>query len=82
MRWMATNDHVEVGMSDWTQRAAARAQVWNGGRLRGEDGFQTAEAIGIAAVGLLVLAAILGVLQVLGVDVINWIRDTFGIPGG
>ena len=82
MRWMATNDHVEVGMSDWTQRVAARAQAWDGGRLREEDGFQTAEAIGIAAVGLLVLAAILGVLQVLGVDVINWIRDTFGIPGG
>jgi len=82
MRWMETHDHVEVGMSDLTQRAAARAQAWDGGPLQEEDGFQTAEAIGIAAVGLLVLAAILGVLQVLGVDVINWIRDTFGIPGG
>ena len=69
-------------MSDWMLQAAARAQVWDRGRLQDEDGFQTAEAIGIAAVGLLVLAGILGVLQVLGVDVINWIRDTFGIPGG
>jgi hypothetical protein len=45
-----------------------------------EDGFQTAEAIAIAAVGIIVLAAILAVLQVLGVDVINWLRDQFGIP--
>ncbi len=52
-----------------------------GGRLNNEDeGFQTAEAIAIAAVGIIVLAAILAVLQVLGVDVINWLRDQFGIP--
>ncbi|HEX9855616.1 MAG TPA: hypothetical protein VGC47_09895 [Acidimicrobiia bacterium] len=50
--------------------------------LESESGFQTAEAIGIAAVGLLVLVAIWGVLEVLGVDVVNWIRDTFGVPGG
>ena len=50
-------------------------------RLRHDDrGFQTAEAIAIAAVGIIVLAAILAVLQVLGVDVINWLRDQFGIP--
>lgn len=48
-------------------------------RIRSQDGFQTAEAIGIAAVGLLVLAAIWSVLQALGVDVVLWIRDTFGI---
>jgi hypothetical protein len=46
----------------------------------GEGGFQTAEAIAIAAVGIIVLAAILAVLQVLGVDVINWLRSQFGIP--
>jgi hypothetical protein len=50
-------------------------------RLQEEGGFQTAEAIGIAAVGLLVLFAIWGALSVLGVDVIGWIRDTFGIGG-
>ncbi len=50
-------------------------------RMGDEDrGFQTAEAIAIAAVGIIVLAAILAVLQVLGVDVINWLRDQFGIP--
>jgi hypothetical protein len=50
-------------------------------RVRDEDGgFQTAEAIAIAAVGIIVLAAILAVLQVLGVDVINWLRTQFGIP--
>ena len=45
-----------------------------------EAGFQTAEAIAIAAVGIIVLAAILAVLQVLGVDVIDWLRNQFGIP--
>ena len=46
--------------------------------VRREDGFQTAEAIGISAVGLLVLFAIWGALSVLGVDVIDWIRS-FGV---
>lgn len=51
---------------------------WN--KLEDDGGFQTAEAIAIAAVGIIVLAAILAVLQVLGVDVINWLRNQFGIP--
>lgn len=55
--------------------SAALARIWDDDR-----GFQTAEAIAIAAVGIIVLAAILAVLQVLGVDVINWLRDQFGIP--
>lgn len=48
-------------------------------RLSGEDGFQTAEAIGIAAVGIVVLSGIMVLLEVLGVDVINWLRDRFGV---
>lgn len=48
-------------------------------KLLQEDGFQTAEAIGIAAVGVVVLSGIMVVLEVLGVDVVNWIRDRFGI---
>lgn len=59
-------------------------------RIAREDGFQTAEAIGIAAVGLLVLVVIYVALSALGLDVVEWIRDTFGIgedapttpPGG
>jgi hypothetical protein len=51
-------------------------------RLRSEDGFQTAEAIGISAVGLLVLFAVWGALSTLGVDVIEWIRSTFGVGSG
>lgn len=47
----------------------------------GESGFQTAEAIGIAAVGLLVLFGIWGAMSALGVDVVEWIRSTFGIGG-
>jgi hypothetical protein len=48
-------------------------------RLSGEDGFQTAEAIGIAAVGIVVLSGIMVLLEVLGVDVINWMRTRFGV---
>ncbi len=48
-------------------------------RLSGEDGFQTAEAIGIAAVGIVVLSGIMVLLEVLGVDVINWLRSRFGV---
>ena len=48
-------------------------------RLLEEDGFQTAEAIGIAAVGIVVLSGIMVLLEVLGVDIINWLRSRFGV---
>ncbi len=71
-----------VGVSIWWE-----TRVRN--RLRSEEGFQTAEAIGIAAVGLLVLVVIYAALSALGFDVIEWIGDTFGVgddpptsPGG
>ena len=53
-----------------------------GERLREEDGFQTAEAIGIAAVGIVVLSGIMVLLEVLGVDIIQWFRDRFGVGSG
>ena len=43
------------------------------------EGFQTAEAIGIAAVGIVVLSGIMVLLDFLGFDVINWLRDRFGV---
>jgi len=49
-------------------------------RLAEQSGFQTAEAIGIAAVGLLVLMAVLAAMETLGVDVIDWMRGQFGVP--
>lgn len=48
-------------------------------QLAGEEGFQTAEAIGIAAVGIVVLSGIMVLLEVLGVDVVNWMRGRFGV---
>ena len=48
-------------------------------RLLAEDGFQTAEAIGIAAVGIVVLSGIMVLLEALGVDIIDWLRDRFGV---
>lgn len=51
-------------------------------RLHEEDGFQTAEAIGIAAVGIVVLSGIMVLLEVLGVDIIQWFRDRFGVGSG
>ena len=65
-------------MLDRVTEAAAWIEVARA-RLRSEEGFQTAEAIGIAAVGLLVLFVVYVALSALGVDVVEWIRDTFGI---
>ena len=48
-------------------------------RLVPENGFQTAEAIGIAAVGVLVLVVVYAALSALGFDVIDWMRDQFGV---
>lgn len=73
------------GLTRWSAWWNAHVRT----RLAREDGFQTAEAIGIAAVGLLVLVVIYVALSALGFDVIEWIRDTFGVgddppttPGG
>jgi hypothetical protein len=50
-------------------------------RLRREEaGFTTAELLGNAALAILALVAIWGLLQALGIDVINWIRGL--IMGG
>lgn len=75
-----TSDEKGVGMIDAVRRMGVMLYATLG-RVKDQDGgFQTAEAIAIAAVGIIVLAAILAVLQVLGVDVINWLRSQFGIP--
>ena len=58
---------------------SARLLAYLRSRAANEDGFQTAEAIGIAAVGLLVLVVIYAALSALGFDVIEWIGDTFGV---
>lgn len=42
--------------------------------LGSEDGFTTAELLGNAALGIIALVAIWGLIQVLGVDIVNWIR--------
>lgn len=41
---------------------------------RDEEGFSTAELLGNAALGIVALVAIWGLLQALGVDIVNWIR--------
>ncbi len=43
-------------------------------RVNEEDGFTTAELLGNAALGVIALVAIWGLMQVLGVDIVNWIR--------
>ena len=63
-------------------RFAVSLQMWAADlrrQLSGEDGFQTAEAIGIAAVGIVVLSGIMVRLEVLGVDIITWLRTRFGV---
>lgn len=39
-----------------------------------EEGFSTAELLGNAALGVIALVAIWGLLQAVGVDVVTWIR--------
>ena len=39
-----------------------------------ESGMTTAELLGNAALGVLALVVIWGLLQTLGVDIVNWIR--------
>ncbi|MFQ5554141.1 MAG: hypothetical protein ACE5GC_02065 [Acidimicrobiia bacterium] len=58
-----------------------RVWAWVCAVVRAEPGFQTAEAIGIAAVGLLVLLAVLAAMETLGVDVMAWMRGQLGVPG-
>ena len=41
---------------------------------RGEEGMTTAELLGNAALGVLALVVIWGLLQALGVDIVNWMR--------
>ncbi len=43
-------------------------------RARSEAGMTTAELLGNAALGVLALVVIWGMLQALGVDIVNWIR--------
>jgi hypothetical protein len=38
--------------------------------------------IAIAAVGIILLAVVLAILQVAGVDVDSWLRDQFGVSSG
>lgn len=45
-----------------------------------EDGFSTAELLGNAALGIIALVAIWGLLQALGVDLVQMIGDA--ITGG
>ncbi len=40
-----------------------------------EDGFSTAELLGNAALGIIALVAIWGLLKVLGQDVVEFIKD-------
>jgi len=40
----------------------------------GEEGMNTAELLGNAALGVLALVVIWGLLQTLGVDIVNWMR--------
>ena len=42
---------------------------------RRDGGFVTAESLAVAGLGVVALIAIFAVLQTLGVDIVNWIRD-------
>ncbi len=44
-----------------------------------EDGLSTAELLGNAALAIGALVIIWGLLQALGVDIVNWIREQINI---
>ncbi len=44
-----------------------------------EDGLSTAELMGNAALAIGALVIIWGLLQALGVDIVNWIREQINI---
>ena len=46
-----------------------------GSRVEDEAGFSTAELLGNAALGVAALMVIWAMLQGLGADVVDWIRD-------
>ena len=46
---------------------------------RSEDGFVTAEHLGVAALAVAALVVIFGAMQVLGQDVVGFIRDQLGV---
>jgi len=48
-------------------------------RLSEEGGLTTAELLGNAALGIAALVAIWALLQALGVDIVDWIREELGI---
>ncbi len=49
---------------------------------RSEPGFEIAQSMGIALLGLVVAAAFAGALELLGVEIINQIRSELGLGGG
>lgn len=48
-------------------------------RSRTEDGFEIAQSMGIALLGLIVAATFAGLLEALGVEIIQGIRDEIGL---
>ncbi|MDH3540704.1 MAG: hypothetical protein OEP52_11945 [Acidimicrobiia bacterium] len=47
--------------------------------IEGEEGLSTAELLGNAALAIGALVIIWGLLQALGVDIVNWIREQINI---
>jgi hypothetical protein len=48
---------------------------------REDEGFSTAELLGNAALGIVALIAIWGVLQALGISVVSWIGAQLRVGG-
>lgn len=59
--------------------SAHRADSLADRRSAEEDGFEIAQSMGIALLGLVVAAAFATALQALGVDIINRIRSELGL---
>ena len=61
--------------------ASPAADAFRPDRSQAEDGFEIAQSMGIALLGLVVAAAFATALEALGVDIIQNIRSTLGLGG-
>jgi hypothetical protein len=69
---MEGNMHVLVAYLGFVESTKQRI-------IEGEEGLSTAELLGNAALAIGALVIIWGLLQALGVDIVNWIREQINI---
>ena len=77
---MAISEAGRYGYRDGMSDRAARLLNLARRRCQSDRGaIAIREMIAIAAVGVVILAAVVGILEVAGIDVADWLRGQFGV---